>query len=1225
MFEAFNSFILNLNKDIDAIKQDKQKSSLNRNALKAYCFLINWIIEQFSYEQSAKTKTIKTTKRKKHTKGNQFNYTKQNKKQSRRKSSLTNNNNTSTISNVSQLIINVPFVIKCFDKLIQIHLEYIFNNKIIENELLSSIIITFFHLLKIKPPIHKEKDKIFNILNSIITQYHDFTNIHIILQNLTTSIIELIYNNETLTSNLSEFICLGIKSNNKILSLTNEIIQELIIIINKDSKYESQGMKNIGAFFTTLETKSPNLIYNSMPTLIKLYDSKSYIIRNSISEMIGGVIIDCLSKTVEVIESADTRNEYYKAKQKFIDILFKRLYDENCFCRNKVLQVCERLCDCNALGIEEYLILMKEATIRVKDERAQVRKRAIELLEKVIKIFASLFKCDGHFADVAQVNNEIEKSQLKIDVIKAKIHKETLSNNNKNDIQAQVNFNIIDDEKQIIDKDDQDILFNQLNNEETRIEYYLRYKTIICSINSTLPYIIDLLYSKSISDVIQSISLLKTINQLNISEAFIGIKKMLNLILSSEKTIQKKVKETIINIYFNSSSDNSTTQLNMIMHLMSNLGFSGLNCFGLIIRELIKEHMISLILIKEIYLRIIKTTCQIEDRNCLFLLIKSSESDQRAILDNADVYLKIFEQRLRKDRIDWGWIKEGLNGIILIQHHAKEKDAMIEEIIERIVILMITKSVECNYTDDNIRADIDEWYGAAQEIINALFEIYTNPDQIANNLINILIKNIIEEKEKGTNKMQEDIQEIKNGYIKIGTLIKISKLIFLIGHISLNMICYIETIQAQIKQRNQVSVKEKGKEDKDQEHQQPDKEKEGKKEYNIDLIQRLFDYEYLSSSQFKLHCTLISSICQRLFTCSNLEIEANSLLYKSSLLALCKLMCVNSQFCADNLPFVFEVLISDSIPSEFKLNLYVSLGDLFNRFPNILQQYIPKLFSRLKDNNTIIRRYIITVISHLVLNDMLKLKGEIVDICLLIDTEDQRLKDNILFFFSKISHKGNNIIYNIIPKALTKLDEEYSALDYEKTKSIINLLTKYIEQDKQIENLLEKLFIKLKSSVNNIEWRNTSYCLSLLNYNERHALKFLELYSVIREKIKYDDVIEENFANVINKLKKGKNKEEVEELEKNMLLGKKIVKESKKRKRNQKDKNNNSNKTKSKSKEKGSKAKGKTNKKSKTKYYDGSDDEDEIYISEEEEIDDDYEESQEESDDDNEDIEMNKE
>lgn len=105
-----------------------------------------------------------------------------------------------------------------------------------------------------------------------------------------------------------------------------------------------------------------------------------------------------------------------------------------------------------------------------------------------------------------------------------------------------------------------------------------------------------------------------------------------------------------------------------------------------------------------------------------------------------------------------------------------------------------------------------------------------------------------------------------------------------------------------------------------------------------------------------------------------------------------------------------------------------------------------------------------TVISHLVLNDTLKLKGEVVDICMLLDSEDQKLRDLVNLFFYELNQKGNNVIYNVIPKALAKLSNEYKHLDYIQFQNIVKTLLKHVEKDKHTEGLIEKLFTKLKNS-----------------------------------------------------------------------------------------------------------------------------------------------------------------
>jgi condensin complex subunit 1 len=95
---------------------------------------------------------------------------------------------------------------------------------------------------------------------------------------------------------------------------------------------------------------------------------------------------------------------------------------------------------------------------------------------------------------------------------------------------------------------------------------------------------------------------------------------------------------------------------------------------------------------------------------------------------------------------------------------------------------------------------------------------------------------------------------------------------------------------------------------------------------------------------------------------------------------------------------------------------------------------------------------------------MLKLRAEIVDICLLLEGDDPKVKDIVNLFFHELGKKANSIIYNVIPKALSRLSNEFKNLDYVKFQNITKLLLKYVEKDKQTEGLIEKLFFKLKST-----------------------------------------------------------------------------------------------------------------------------------------------------------------
>ena len=88
------------------------------------------------------------------------------------------------------------------------------------------------------------------------------------------------------------------------------------------------------------------------------------------------------------------------------------------------------------------------------------------------------------------------------------------------------------------------------------------------------------------------------------------------------------------------------------------------------------------------------------------------------------------------------------------------------------------------------------------------------------------------------------------------------------------------------------------------------------------------------------------------------------------------------------------------------------------------------------------------VITHLILNDMLKLRGEIVDICMLLEDEDERIRDQVKLFLYELHSKGGHIIYNLFPKAIGRLSKEFDQLSKTEFENIARNLLTYIKLDK---------------------------------------------------------------------------------------------------------------------------------------------------------------------------------
>jgi condensin complex subunit 1 len=188
-------------------------------------------------------------------------------------------------------------------------------------------------------------------------------------------------------------------------------------------------------------------------------------------------------------------------------------------------------------------------------------------------------------------------------------------------------------------------------------------------------------------------------------------------------------------------------------------------------------------------------------------------------------------------------------------------------------------------------------------------------------------------------------------------------------------------------------------------------------------------------------------------------------------------MCVSSKVCAQHLDILFGLLQS-KIEFGVKANIIISLADLFTKFPNLMNERVKDIFMLLHDKECLVRQQALMVITHLILNDMLKIRGEIVDICMLLEDTDERIRDQVKLFLHELHSKGSHLIYNMFLKAVSRLSKEFEHLQKTEFENIARNLMHYIKQDKQTETLIEKLCLKLKNSTLPTEWRNTAFCIS---------------------------------------------------------------------------------------------------------------------------------------------------
>ncbi len=229
-------------------------------------------------------------------------------------------------------------------------------------------------------------------------------------------------------------------------------------------------------------------------------------------------------------------------------------------------------------------------------------------------------------------------------------------------------------------------------------------------------------------------------------------------------------------------------------------------------------------------------------------------------------------------------------------------------------------------------------------------------------------------------------------------------------------------------------------------------------------------------------------------------------LRSSASLALAKFMLVSSEFCDENLQLFFTVL-ERSLEPTIRANLIIAAGDLSFRYPNPLEPWTPRMYACLRDDAPLVRSNTITVLTHLILNDMIKVKGQISDMALCIVDEQEKIANMAKLFFTELARKGNSL-YNVMPDIVSRLSDPEAGVDEERFRDIMKYIISLIDKDKHLESLVEKLCHRFHVTTTERQWRDLAFCLSIFNYNEKAAKKFMDNYGCFTDKLHEDSVYE---------------------------------------------------------------------------------------------------------------------
>jgi condensin complex subunit 1 len=123
-------------------------------------------------------------------------------------------------------------------------------------------------------------------------------------------------------------------------------------------------------------------------------------------------------------------------------------------------------------------------------------------------------------------------------------------------------------------------------------------------------------------------------------------------------------------------------------------------------------------------------------------------------------------------------------------------------------------------------------------------------------------------------------------------------------------------------------------------------------------------------------------------------------------------MCISSKFCEEHLLLLLRIL-ETSVDPTIRSNIVIALGDIAVCFSTLIDENSDRLYKGLSDDDLTVKKNTLMVLTHLILNGMVKVKGQLGEMAKCLEDEDPRVSDLAKLFFTELSTKDNAIYNNI--------------------------------------------------------------------------------------------------------------------------------------------------------------------------------------------------------------------
>ncbi|KAM4055817.1 non-SMC mitotic condensation complex subunit 1, N-term domain-containing protein [Hirsutella rhossiliensis] len=903
--------------------------------------------------------------------------------------------------------------------------------------------------------------------------------------------------------------------------LADEVLRE---ISNKEfNSNDTRGPKSVSAFVAKLSELAPRLVIKQMTMLAKQLDSESYTLRCALIEVCGNMISH-LSKQ-------DERGENHKSQlNAFFDVLEERFLDINPYSRCRTLQVYMKLCELDQKFPKRRQRAAELACRSLEDKSSNVRRNAIKLLGTLIKTHPFTVM---HGAQLSRKEWQArhDKVEEELNALKPPPGMPGFGEDKAN---MTVDNELLDDATQVgspekpkpMTDDEKMAAIKKAQEESATSEaiekltltrrYYNEALKFIDVLHDATGIVCQLLGSRNKSEVIEAIDYFEIGDAYNIEQNKVGIRRMLRLIWTKGnsdegKGVQSHLIECYRRLFFEAPETFSPNDAaNYIARNMISLTFGAtpaeLTSLEQLLATMMKGGIIPDSVISklwQVYGVQKRDISRTQRRGAIIVLGMLASANPEIVVGEIETMLCTgLGSHGRNDLQLAKYTCIALRRINPTGRQAKDSVAKFSRLPNDHAVSARLAAIT------EVPSDSKEWYGVAEQAINAIYAISKHPDTLCSDVVRRKTRQVFggshgrppsrpgsrDETQAAPCALEPTSTPAAQPPKKRDNAIALSQLLFIVGHVAIKQIVHLELCELDFKRRKQDKEK--------QASTKTDKEKEDADELDLiggtseddftEAMAHIRERELLygPTSLLALFGPLVSEIC------ANNTSYADKGLQGAATLCLAKLMCVSAEYCEANLPLLITIMERSPDPTV-RSNAVIALGDMAVCFNHLIDENTDFLYRRLADDDASVKRTCLMTLTFLILAGQVKVKGQLGEMAKCLEDEDRRIADLARMFFTELSTK-DNAVYNHFVDMFSLLSAG-ERMDEESFRRIIRFLLGFVEKDKHAKQLAEKLAARLSRCETERQWNDVAFALGLLPHkNEDIAKTVSEGFKVIR-------------------------------------------------------------------------------------------------------------------------------